>query len=900
MYRIPRGSPSVSGKFLRVDGDRFLIKGVSYGTFAPNASGDLFPNSARVAQDFEAIAALEANTVRTYTVPRVELLDEAARCGLRVMVGVPWPQHIAFLDRGADARAIRRGVRDQVRSLASHPAALLFALGNEIPPSVVRWYGRTRIERFLKDLYDEAKAAAPDALLTYINYPPTEYLDTPFFDVCAFNVFLHSREDLSAYLARLHHIAGPRPLLVAEAGADSLRNGEERQAALVRMQLETAFHEGACGAIAFTWTDEWWRGGQAVDDWAFGLVDAKRRPKRAYRQVQEAFRSAPFGHLQQTPRVSVVVCAYNAADTIDECLTALGNLNYPDFEVIVVDDGSSDGTGAIAAEHAFARIIRTPQGGLSAARNIGLEHATGQIVAYTDADVRVDPEWLAYLVQPFRDPEVAGAGGPAVVPQDDSWFAQCVARAPGSPTHVLLNDRIAEHVPGCNCAFRRDALLAVGGFNPIFLRAGDDVDVCWKIQSRGWRIGFAPAALVWHRHRATTRAYWRQQVGYGEGETWLTHEHPDRFVRGRIAWQGHIYSPLPFLQSLRTRRINAGPFGSAGFPSVYRTDAHPFAYLPHSGRWQIAWVLLFLAAAAAFIVNAPLAPVVLTAAVATLLATLAKCVMYGLHSDIDRLPRIGSHSHAVSAFMYRSAIAWLHFVQPFARLKGRIRGMATMPASQRRARSAERGAPTSSGAGELACAVRLCLGRSIERSYWSQQWVDVADSLRSAADVLRQQRAVRHIELDSGWWEDRDLTAVDRSWFRVDARALLEDHGGGNCLHRFAIRCRPTASALFPLLLSGAAAAALRYAGFSWPAAIASVAAMTVCLALLRVMGTARVVLDAIARAASDSGMVPITQAPQPRVARVARPADRKPREAVPAHLLADETGASGALVGDA
>ena len=87
------------------------------------------------------------------------------------------------------------------------------------------------------------------------------------------------------------------------------------------------------------------------------------------------------------------------------------------------------------------------------------------------------------------------------MPADDPPMAQCIARAPGGPTHVLLDDRIAEHVPGCNMAFRRDALLAIGGFNPIYLRAGDDVDVCWRLQARGWKIGFASSALVWHHHR---------------------------------------------------------------------------------------------------------------------------------------------------------------------------------------------------------------------------------------------------------------------------------------------------------------------------------------------------------------------------------------------------------------
>ena len=122
--------PAVSGKFLRVNGQRFLIKGVSYGTFAPDAEGAQFPHISRVAQDFDAIAELEANTVRTYTVPPMAVLDEAARRGLRLIVGVPWMQHVAFLDRQADERENRRATREQVRRLAGHPGAMLFSLGN--------------------------------------------------------------------------------------------------------------------------------------------------------------------------------------------------------------------------------------------------------------------------------------------------------------------------------------------------------------------------------------------------------------------------------------------------------------------------------------------------------------------------------------------------------------------------------------------------------------------------------------------------------------------------------------------------------------------------------------------------------------------------------------------------
>ena len=286
-------------------------------------------------------------------------------------------------------------------------------------------------------------------------------------------------------------------------------------------------------------------------------------------------------------KVSVVVCAYNAAETLHDCLTSMERLIYPDFEVIVVNDGSRDSTGAIARQYPSCRVIDVDHAGLSAARNAGLAAATGEIVAYADADVRVDPDWLTYLVQPFANAEVVAAGGLSLPPPDSPWLAHCVARAPGGPTHVLLDDRTAEHVPGCNIAIRRDALRAIGGFNPIYLRAGDDVDVCWRLQAAGGRIEFMPGALVWHHHRSSVRAFWRQQVGYGEGESWLVPHHRQRFTGAKIAWRGHIYSPLPFVRSLSRPRVNVGIWGSAAFPSVYHTQAFSLAFLPHTVRWQI-------------------------------------------------------------------------------------------------------------------------------------------------------------------------------------------------------------------------------------------------------------------------------------------------------------------------
>ena len=191
--RVPR----VNGKFLEVDGRRFLVKGVAYGTFAPDGDGEQFPSSARVAQDFALMAAAGINTVRTYTVPPVSRArrGHAARPASDGRSGVAAAHPVSRRRRRSRA-AIRQEAAITARRLAPHPATLLFAVGNEIPPGIVRWHGRRRIDRFLRELYQDVKAAAPDTLVTYVNFPPTEYLDVDCFDVCAFNVYLHREADL--------------------------------------------------------------------------------------------------------------------------------------------------------------------------------------------------------------------------------------------------------------------------------------------------------------------------------------------------------------------------------------------------------------------------------------------------------------------------------------------------------------------------------------------------------------------------------------------------------------------------------------------------------------------------------------------------------------------------------
>ena len=551
--RRPNVRPQVRGKFIFVGDEKFFIRGVTYGTFRPNAQGDEFPARDRVERDLAQMRDNGINAVRTYTAPPRWLLDAAQENGLLVLVGLPVERSAAFLDYAECVQSIERMVREQVRACAGHPAVLGYALGNEIPSSIVRWQGRRRIERFLEQMARAAKEEDPQGLVTYVNYPSTEYLQLPFLDFVCFNVYLESQERLEAYLGRLHTVARDRPLVMAELGLDSLRHGESKQAAVLDWQVRTAFAAGCGGLFVYAWTDQWFRGGAEVHDWKFGLTDLARRPKPALATVRAAFAEVPFPASLRWPKVSVIVCSRNGARTVRDTFEGLRKLDYPDFEVIVVNDGSSDDTALLARQYGFPVIgtssrglrsalpgmengrdwvITQPNRGLANARNLGLEAATGQIVAYIDDDAYPDPHWLSYLVAAFLNPrteQYAGVGGPNLAPPGDGPIADCVAHAPGGPIHVLLTNQKAEHIPGCNMAFRRVALKMIGGFDPQFHVAGDDVDVCWRLQHAGWSLGFSPAAVVWHHRRNSMRAYWKQQRGYGKAEAMLERKWPEKY-----------------------------------------------------------------------------------------------------------------------------------------------------------------------------------------------------------------------------------------------------------------------------------------------------------------------------------------------------------------------------------
>ena len=187
------------------------------------------------------------------------------------------------------------------------------------------------------------------------------------------------------------------------------------------------------------------------------------------------------------------------------------------------------------------RLIRQPNKGLAVARNVGMQAARGEIIAYTDSDCVVDPHWLTIAVRSMVENNFDGCGGPNYAPHEDGWIEASCAASPGAPCHVLVAGDRAEHLAGCNMLFAKAALEKIGGFDPQFTAAGDDVDICWRMLDAGFKLGFSPAAFVWHFRRNTLKAYYGQQRGYGRAEAMLYPKYPERFnLLGQIAWRGVI------------------------------------------------------------------------------------------------------------------------------------------------------------------------------------------------------------------------------------------------------------------------------------------------------------------------------------------------------------------------
>lgn len=238
------------------------------------------------------------------------------------------------------------------------------------------------------------------------------------------------------------------------------------------------------------------------------------------------------------PRIAVIVPAFDAGGTLEACIVALAGQSGVDgaFEVIVVDDGSNDGTARIArstferlAEAApwrRSRLVERPHRGVSAARNAGAAATAAQILAFTDADCRPHSDWLQRLTAPFADPSVDATMGRFATDQR-ALVARITQGEYAQKERGMIDRRRIAFIDTATAAVRRSVFEAVGRFRESLL-AAEDTDLAFRLAAAGHRIVMVPDAFVLHRHADTWWGYARRKARIGRWGALVYSAYPSR------------------------------------------------------------------------------------------------------------------------------------------------------------------------------------------------------------------------------------------------------------------------------------------------------------------------------------------------------------------------------------
>ena len=270
----------------------------------------------------------------------------------------------------------------------------------------------------------------------------------------------------------------------------------------------------------------------------------------------------------------------------------------------------------------------------------------------------------------------------------------------------------------------------------------------------------------------------------------LRPRHPDKFPGLHIGWGGRIYGAIPFLHALSPARINTGVWGTEPFPSVYRMDAYPFAFLPHSARWQLlALIPIVVGTVTSLVLNWTLGMPILLGGLVALGVTGVRCVKYALATDIEPLLLTSKSGSIWKGLAYHASLTWLHFLQPLARGWGRLKGELSTYQSEIASEDTQR-AGFQLGPVGLSRIPRISSFRTTEQTFWSETWISAEAVLVSLAAKLRPKSAIQILEIDDGWQSDYDIRVGGGRLARLDVRVLVEEHGSGRCLIRVAERPR--------------------------------------------------------------------------------------------------------------
>jgi glycosyltransferase involved in cell wall biosynthesis len=294
------------------------------------------------------------------------------------------------------------------------------------------------------------------------------------------------------------------------------------------------------------------------------------------------------GPAERAATVSVIVPARNSAATLPACLRALQSQSYPPAEIIVVDDGSTDGTAGIA--HQFGVTVLTQaHSGPAAARNRGAQQARGELLLFTDADCAPAPDWIEQLIEPFKDPTIHVTKGTYRTRQPE-LAARFVQQEYQDRYDRMAGRPEIDFVDTYSAAYRRQVFAKTGGFDERF-RVGqhEDIEFSFRLAGLGYRMVFVPQAVVYHRHKDSLAGYARRKYLVGFTKAFVTVRYPGKLISdshtppvlklqmglaglgsllllggallrrrdllagGGVAWLGLIASGLPFYYKIGRR-----------------------------------------------------------------------------------------------------------------------------------------------------------------------------------------------------------------------------------------------------------------------------------------------------------------------------------------------------------
>jgi glycosyltransferase involved in cell wall biosynthesis len=232
------------------------------------------------------------------------------------------------------------------------------------------------------------------------------------------------------------------------------------------------------------------------------------------------------------PSVSVIIPTWNGVGKIERCLSALRNQDFGrPFEIVVVNDGSTDGTLKVLARYQEVRVITQANAGPAAARNHGARAASGDIIVFTDDDCEPLPNWLTEMVRPFADPEVVAAKGTYRTRQLNT-IARFVQLEYEDRYRMLVRQPVIDFIDTYSAAFRRNRFLAMNGYDTSFpVACAEDIELSYRMSARGWRMVFAPAAAVYHRHPSSFVTYVKKKFKFAFWRVLAVKKNPAKMMK---------------------------------------------------------------------------------------------------------------------------------------------------------------------------------------------------------------------------------------------------------------------------------------------------------------------------------------------------------------------------------